>query len=27
MVTGGVLLVAVIIDAIARQQRQASGRV
>jgi D-xylose transport system permease protein len=27
MVTGGVLLIAVIIDAIARQQRQASGRV
>jgi D-xylose transport system permease protein len=27
MVTGGVLLAAVIIDAIARQQRQASGRI
>jgi D-xylose transport system permease protein len=27
MVTGGVLLLAVIVDAIARQQRQASGRV
>jgi D-xylose transport system permease protein len=27
MVTGGVLLIAVIVDAIARQQRQAAGRV
>jgi D-xylose transport system permease protein len=27
MVTGGVLLLAVIIDAIARSQRQAAGRV
>jgi D-xylose transport system permease protein len=27
MVTGGVLLVAVLIDAVARQQRQAAGRV
>ena len=27
MVTGGVLLLAVIVDAIARQQRQATGRI
>jgi D-xylose transport system permease protein len=27
MVTGGVLLIAVVIDAIARRQRQAQGRV
>jgi hypothetical protein len=27
MVTGGVLLAAVIVDAIARRQRQAAGRV